>query len=215
MKCAPASRKLALLAIAIATMLLPMPTRAQQLQGKALVKALQHGGYVILMRHASSPLEKPDKQLADPENANVERQLDERGRNSATAFGKALRDLKIPIGEVLSSPTYRALETARYAQLPDPRKVPELGDNPQPLQDASLSMRASSMRQVVWLQRQAARFPKGSNTILITHLPNITAAFPSAAGLSDGEALIFGPNDKGIAILIARVKIDDWPTLRP
>jgi hypothetical protein len=49
----------------------------------------------------------------------------------------------------------------------------------------------------------------------VTHLPNIAAAFPQfASGLADGEALIFGPDGKGNAILLARVKIDEWPTLR-
>jgi phosphohistidine phosphatase SixA len=215
MEYASALRALTFFAITASMTLLPTPARAQQLQGKALVKALQQGGYVIVMRHASSPAEKPDKQLADPENIHAERQLDEQGRNSATAFGKALRDLKIPIGEVLSSPAYRARETAHYAQLPDPRIVPELGDNPQPPQDASQSMRASSQRQMVWLQREVARFPKGSNTILITHMPNITAAFPSASvRFSDGEAIIFGPAAKGVATPIARIKINEWPNLK-
>src|SRR5437763_17186997 len=80
---------------------------AQSLSGEALVKALQKGGFIILMRHASSPREVPDKKNANPDNVNAERQLDAEGRASATAMGKALRDLKIPIGQVLSSPTYR------------------------------------------------------------------------------------------------------------
>jgi phosphohistidine phosphatase SixA len=214
MEYASALRALAMFSITASMTLLPTPARAQQLQGKALVKALQQGGYVIVMRHASSPAEKPDKQLADPENIKAERQLDELGRNSATAFGKALRDLKIPIGEVLSSPTYRALETAHYAQLPDPRIVPELGDNPQPPQDASQSMRASSQRQKVWLEMEVGRFLKGSNAIIITHMPNIAAAFPAeSVGFSDGEAIIFGPGVKGIATPLARVKINEWPKL--
>jgi len=37
----------------------------QQLQGEALVKALRQGGYVIVMRHASSPREVPDKAAAN------------------------------------------------------------------------------------------------------------------------------------------------------
>jgi phosphohistidine phosphatase SixA len=206
---APAIRGLAVFAITISLVLIPTPSRAQQLQGEALVKALQRGGYVIVMRHANSPGEKPSAQSADPENVNAERQLDEQGRNSAIAFGKALRDLKIPIGEVLSSPTYRALETARYAQLPTPRAVPELGDNGQ-------SMQGSTQTQAAWMQKQVTQFPSGTDTILITHLPNIAAAFPQlSTGLTDGEALVFGPDGKGGATLVARVKIDDWPKMTP
>src|SRR5579883_855155 len=87
---------------------------AQTLQGDALLKLMRRGGYILVMRHASSPREVPDKQTANPDNAKPERQLDAEGRASAGAMGKALRDLKIPIGEVLSSPTYRALETVKY-----------------------------------------------------------------------------------------------------
>jgi hypothetical protein len=42
-------------------------------------------------------------------------------------MGKALPALKIPIGEVFTSPTYRALETVRLVQLPNPRAQDEPG----------------------------------------------------------------------------------------
>lgn len=177
---------------------------AQQLTGDALVQALQKGGYVIVMRHASSPREVPDKATANPDNTKPERQLDAVGRASATAFGSALRDLKIPIGEVLSSPTYRALETAKYAQLPKPQEVAELGDNGQ-------SMSGGTAAQAAWLQKRVVQLPKDTNTILITHQPNLVGAFPQIAQrVEDGEALIFGPN----TTLVARVKIGDWLKLK-
>lgn len=123
------------------------------------------------------------------------------GKDDATQMGNALRRLKIPIGEVLSSPTYRALETARYAKLPDPRTAPELGEN-------GASMQGVTAAQAEWLRNHVKEFPKGTNTLLVTHYPNLKAAFPQdAANLCDGEALIFGPDGKGGAILIARVKI--------
>jgi len=90
-------------------------------------RRLYHG-YIIVMRHASSPREVPDKQTANPDNLTPERQLDAEGRASATAMGKALRELKIPIGEVLSSPTYRALETIRYAQFGRAQAQEEFGE---------------------------------------------------------------------------------------
>jgi hypothetical protein len=119
-------------------------------------------------------------------------------------MGQALRSLKIPIGDVLSSPTYRALETVRYAQLGNARTFPELGDNGQ-------SMQGGTAAQAAWLQKQVLQFPKGTNTIVLTHLPNLTAAFPQwANGVADGEALVFGPDGKGGAMVVARVKIEEW-----
>src|SRR5690348_17151496 len=99
----------------------------QALSGEALVRALQRGGYILVVRHASSPREAPDAATANADNVNRERQLDQNGRATATAMGAALRALHIPIGEVLTSPTYRAWETARLAELPDPHPQTELG----------------------------------------------------------------------------------------
>jgi len=185
------------------------PADAQSLSGAALVKALRQGGYIIVMRHTSSPREAPDKQTANADNVTFERQLDETGRATAVTMGKALRELKIPVGAVFSSPTYRALETVRYAQLPSPQAYAELGDGGQ-------SMQKGTEAQAEWLRKKAAQFPSGTNTIIVTHLPNIAQAFPQlVSGLADGESLIFGPDGKGGAKLVARVKIEDWPALRP
>ena len=182
---------------------------AQPLHGEALVKALRQGGYVIVMRHASSPPKAPDKQTANADNVNLERQLDEGGRASAMAMGKALRELKIPIGDVFTSPTYRALETVRYAQLARPQTYAELGDGGQ-------NMQGATDIQAAWLQKKVTQFPAGTNTIIVTHLPNIARAFPQlATGLADGEALAFGSDGKGGTTLVARIKIEEWPEIRP
>jgi phosphohistidine phosphatase SixA len=181
---------------------------AQTLEGGALVKALRQGGYVIVMRHANSPREIPDKQTANPDNTKPERQLDAEGRATATAMGQALRDLKIPIGEVLSSPTYRALETVKYARFGTAKPQVELGDNGQ-------DMQGGTEAQAVWLRKRITQFQPGTNVLLVTHMPNLTRAFPQQAnGIADGEALIFGPDGKGGAVLVARVKIEDWPKLK-
>jgi len=192
----------------LASALAMMPSaHAQPLAGEALVNALRQGGYVIVMRHANSPREVPDAQAVNPDNVNRERQLDAEGRATATAMGKALRELKIPIGIVYSSPTYRAMETVRLAQLGNAQPVPELGDG-------GRGMQVSSAEQAAWLQKKVTEFPKGTNTILVTHFPNMTRAFPQwSTGLADGEALILGPDGNGRAALIARVKIEQWPEL--
>jgi phosphohistidine phosphatase SixA len=186
-----------------ATLLLAGSAHAQQLQGDALLKALRQGGYVIVMRHASSPRDVPDKQSANPDNVKPERQLDPEGRATAIAMGKALRDLKIPVGTVFTSPTYRALETIRYAQLGNPQSVLELGENGQ-------SMQGGTAAQAAWLKKKVTEFPKGTNTLLVTHSPNISLAFPDAsANLAEGEALVFGPTG-----VVARIKIEEWPRMK-
>ena len=75
-------------------------------------------------------------------------------------------------------------------------------------------MQGGTEAQAVWLQKKVTQFPSGTNTIIVTHLPNLTGAFPKlATGVEDGEALIFGPDGKGGATLVARVKIEDWPAM--
>ena len=182
--------------------------RGQTLSGDALVNALRQGGYVLVVRHASSPREAPDKQTANADNIKLERQLDEAGRAAATAMGRVLRDLKIPIGEVLTSPTYRAMETVRLAQLAKPQSHAELGDGGQNMQQVTEA-------QAAWLRERATRAPTGTNVIVVTHMPNIARAFPEwGSTVDDGEALVFHPDDKGGALLVARVKAEEWPRLR-
>jgi phosphohistidine phosphatase SixA len=176
---------------------------AQTLSGAALVKALQAGGHVIVMRHASSPGAVPDK--PNPDNVPPERQLDEKGRTTATAMGDALRRLKIPIGDVMTSPTYRARETARLARLPNPRPATEIGEGPQSMQGTV------QPAQTEWLQKKVKDFSKGTNVVLVTHVPNITAAFPEEKPAAvEGEAFVFGPDGKGGARLVGRIKIEEW-----
>jgi phosphohistidine phosphatase SixA len=178
--------------------------RAQSLSGPSLVEGLRYGGYVLLMRHARSPLTPPDAAHADAGNPGLERQLDGTGRATARAMGQAIRSLRIPVGEVWSSPTYRALETVRLAGLPAAKSV-----------DRGLSMQAAAGRQAAWLRSKVSERPRaGTDVIIVTHSPNITAAFGrQAAGLSDGEALVFRPAAAGAATLVGRIRIEAWPSL--
>jgi phosphohistidine phosphatase SixA len=137
----------------------------------------------------------------------MERQLDEAGRAGSAAMGKALRDLKIPVGEVLSSPTYRALETVRLAQLSNPQVHAELGDGGQ-------SMQVVAETQGAWLRERATRLPKGTNTVIVTHMPNIARAFPDWGAVADGEIVVVGQDGKSAARPVGRIKIEEWSRLR-
>jgi len=189
--------------VLVASLLAAASLHAQTLSGPALVKALQAGGHVIVMRHGSSPGEIPKVPNAD--NVPPERQLDEVGRATTTAMGEALRRLKIPIGEVVTSPAYRARETARLVRFSNPGVAPELAEGPQSMPSTVTPAQAE------WLQKRVKEFPRGTNTVLVTHLPNITTAFPTETPtLAQGEALVFGPDGKGGARVIGRIKIEEW-----
>ena len=54
----------------------------------------------------------------------------------------------------------------------------------------------------------------GSNTLLVTHAPNMMQAFgQEAPDIADGETLVFRPDGKGAAVLVGRIKMQEWPTL--
>jgi phosphohistidine phosphatase SixA len=203
---APWSRKL-ILAL-LPALALCVAAAEPYLRGTQLTAALERGGYVILMRHASSPGMPPDPAHAEPDNVKHERQLDEAGRASARAMGDAFQRLRILVGEVLSSPTYRALETTRLAQFPAPQTFDELGD-------AGNSLSPAAWTRGAWLRSRVAQVPEpGTDTVIVTHYPNIKEAFASdAENLGEGEALVFRPDMHGAASLVGRVKIEDWPGL--
>src|SRR5688500_5030439 len=78
-----------LLLSTVAMLLATGTSHSQSLSGDAVGKALRKGGYIIMMRHATSPREVPDRQTANKDNLKPERQLDPAGRASAAAMGKA------------------------------------------------------------------------------------------------------------------------------
>ena len=181
---------------------------AQSAPLEELVKQLRQGGCVLVMRHASSPREVPPRETANTDNTRLERQLDEAGRRGAAAMGEAIRALKIPIGAVLTSPTYRALETVKHAGVGAPTVVEELGDR-------GKSMQGVDERQAAWLRNKVTEVPPSGNTLLVTHQPNLSRAFPDwGATVADGEVVVLRPNGRGDSVLIGRIPIGEWPKLK-
>ena len=182
---------------------------AGDLKDSALLSTLRHGGCVILMRHASSPDRRPSARTAARGNENLERQLDGKGLADARAMGAALKQLGIPVGEVMSSPTFRARETIAAAGLPSPELADQLGD-------AGHSMSRSAVAGwSTWLRHVVGRRPSaGSNTLIVTQAPNISDAYGRvSSALKAGGALIFRPDGHGNARLLATMQIVDWPQL--
>ncbi|MBN9589609.1 MAG: histidine phosphatase family protein [Alphaproteobacteria bacterium] len=183
------------------------PASAAMLSGARLADALKGGGYVLVMRHASSPTTPPAS--PDPGNMAHERQLDDRGKAAARAMGDALHAMRITIGKIYSSPTFRARQTVALLEVGKPEAVPDLGDGGHSM------ARIQKKGPADWLRAHAAEAPApGHDTLIVTHMPNIVAAFPTdAPGMGDGEALVFHPDGKGGATLMARVPISEWPAL--
>jgi phosphohistidine phosphatase SixA len=181
---------------------------AQSLSVSELVDALRQGGYVLVMRHANSPQTRPDATVAAPGNTGLERQLNENGHKTARAMGEALKTLRIPVGEVLSSPTFRTRETVRDLGLGAAKTFNELGDGSQGYELSSYEEGARFMRT------RSAEIPRpGTNNFIVTHLPNLEYAFGDSAGdIDEGEALVVRPDGRN-GTPVGRIKIDEWPRL--
>ena len=171
-------------------------SHGQTASPESIAEMLRDGGYVLVMRHASSPREVPNQRARNPRNTEGERQLDETGRAHATAVGYSFRALGIEIGEVLSSPAFRAAETLLYLGYEDAEAVEQL---------------APGNENAAWLREKAAERPaEGMNLLIVTHAPNIAAAFGDAAsGMSDGETLVVRPGGDA-AQVVGRMTVEDW-----
>jgi phosphohistidine phosphatase SixA len=187
--------------------------QAQQLSGQALVDALREGGYVIVQRHASASIPparggrggfgggRGGGARGGPDGGDREPQLDDNGIAMVTGMRYAFRTLKIPVGDVLTSPTQRAQQHARHFGFGNVHVVEELGT------DAMQSDPARSE----WLRKRAAQAPPaGTNTVIITHGPNITGAF-GISEIAEGEALIIRPGNR--ATIVGRLPIEEWSKL--
>jgi phosphohistidine phosphatase SixA len=175
---------------------------------KQLVQSLRSGGYVIVVRHGATFSDQAD---TDPFNFNdiaKQRNLNEKGKELAKAFGDAIRQIGIPVGKVYTSNFNRAFETAVLAGFNDAKKTTDLTEGGLVVSPDENSRRAAALHKML------AQVPaKGKNTFLITHKPNIIDALGKDwFDVKEGEASIFKPED-GKYRLVARVQMEDWPKL--
>jgi phosphohistidine phosphatase SixA len=175
------------------------------LPNNLLVQALQCGGCVLLMRHASAPVSRPESRAAEADNTSCERQLDGGGKACAHAMGQAIRQLRIPINQVFSSPTYRARETLRLVGFRLPYTVTQLDE---------LSS-GQAAQHSPWLRAKIAQRPQpGTNVLIVTQMPNILDSVDGGIyNIAPGEALVFRPDGTGVVDLLARIRIEHWSVL--
>jgi phosphohistidine phosphatase SixA len=180
---------------------------AQWLSGSELVTALKQGGYVIVMRHANSPQVRPDPALVAPGNTRGERQLNENGHKTARAMGQAVKALGVPIGIVLASPTFRTLETVRDLDVGTATPFNLLGDGSEGYEYSSFEDSARFIRVRI------AEIPKaGTNTLIVTHVPNMEQAFGDRFSIDEGQVVVVKP-DGAMGTPVGTIKIDEWPQL--
>ena len=78
-----------------------------------IVSELQKGGCVVYMRHGSTNRHESDRTTTDFKNCKLQRNLSADGKKVLANIGKKIKELKIPINQVLSSPYCRCEESAK------------------------------------------------------------------------------------------------------
>jgi hypothetical protein len=73
-------------------------------------------------------------------------------------------------------------------------------------------MQATKDDQAAWLRSHVSALPqRGTDAMIVTQYPNIAAAFgEAAAGMKDGEAIVFRPG-QGAPQVVGRIAMDQWP----
>jgi phosphohistidine phosphatase SixA len=174
---------------------------------KALVRALQQGGYVLYLRHAITDRSRIDADRTNLQNCATQRNLSHEGQQQAKAIGKAIQSLGLAIGEVLASPYCRCIDTAKLAFgkfMVSTDLVWVLG---QP--EAETQRLAKALRTHL-----GTRPSKGTNTVLVSH----TANLKEAVGIwpePEGSLYIFLPGADGGTSYVGKIAPEEWAMLTP
>src|SRR5262249_39847810 len=175
---------------------------------KELVESLRSGGYVIVVRHGATFSNQADTDPFNFDDIAKQRNLNEKGKELAQAFGDAIRRAGLPVGKVYTSKFNRAYETAVRAGFEDIETTIDLTEGGLVVTPDENNRRAGAFRKML------AQAPdQGKNNVFITHKPNIVDALGKDwFDVKEGEASIFKP-EGGAYRLVARVQMEDWPKL--
>ncbi len=170
------------------------------------VKALQDGGHVVILRHGATHADQADTDPLNIANVAKQRQLNDQGRALAREIGEAMRKLKIPVGQVITSQFNRAVETGTLLGFGAVSSTADITEGGLVVSPNENNRRTAAMKKL------AATAPTaGSNVVLVSHKPNILDAFGKDwFDIREGEASIFKPDGNGGTKFVARVQAIDW-----
>ena len=175
-----------------------------------LAQLLRAGGYVIVFRHGATHADQADTDPLNPGNIAQQRQLNDKGRADAKAVGEAFKAMGVPIGKSYSSHFYRAVETSRLIGGKEPNATPDVSEGGLVVSPNENNRRTQALRAMLATPPDA-----GTNTLIVTHKPNIVDALGKDwLEVREGEASIFKPEGGGKYALVARIQIGQWATAR-
>jgi phosphohistidine phosphatase SixA len=178
----------------------------------ALLAPLTQGGYVLVFRHVATDDSQKDAYPFNFDDMKAQRQLSDKGRETARQIGAAIRKLGVPVGDVYTSRLYRAVETGKLLFDKDVKPVDALTDSSAGAASGMANPTGGNAKAGRALRELVDAPPKaGTNSMLVTHKTNITDAFgKEASDVQDGEAFVYKASAAGPAVFVARIKAAEW-----
>ena len=139
---------------------------------KALSELLKQGGYVIVFRHGATNRDQADTDPLNYDNISKQRLLSDGGREVARQVGEALKVLRIPIGKTYTSRFNRAVETGSLIGGGVVTPTLDLTEGGLVVTPIENDRRSEALKRLI-----ATTPESGTNTLLVTHKPNILDAF--------------------------------------
>ena len=177
-----------------------------------LLNALHEGGHIIYFRHAEKS-HTPNISSSLPEQFRScllpEQLLTEAGVSSMRSLGQQFEELNIPVGQVISSPVCRCIESAWFS-FGDVTIDPSLNGVYEKNSTGEFVINEAVTEEFAFnLRRNLIEVPEeGTNTVLFAHSSNILAL--TGLQLQQGEAAIFKPDGRGHFIYVGRVTLSEW-----
>ncbi|HUQ27789.1 MAG TPA: histidine phosphatase family protein [Usitatibacter sp.] len=147
---------------------------------------LRRGGNVLLVRHAST-----ESGLGDParfriDDCATQRNLSDAGRQEARRIGERLKNERVPIAQVYTSPWCRCRETAMLAFGRAEEWAPLSSVFDMPDRDREFSERVAKR-----IGTYSSRPMKG-NVVMVTH--NVNIASLTRLSIAPGEMVVVRPD---------------------
>jgi phosphohistidine phosphatase SixA len=173
---------------------------------KDIAQMLRAGGFIIVVRHGATFPNQADTDPLNFDDIAAQRNLNDKGKVLAKAFGDAVRRVGIPVGKVYTSKYNRAYETAVIAGFKDIERTADLTEGGLVVSPNENNRRIEAFHKMLGTAPQS-----GTNTILITHKPNIVDGLGKDwFDVKEGEASLFRP-ENGNYKLVVRVQMEEWP----
>jgi phosphohistidine phosphatase SixA len=181
-------------------------TAPVNVDSKTLVADLRHGGYVIVFRHAPTNRDQADTDPLNYSDTTHQRLLSDKGRELAAEIGVAFLELKIPVGRVYTSEYSRAIETGKLIGGGDVTPTIDVTEGGLVATPIENDRRTAALKELVATPPAA-----GTNTIIVTHKPNLVDAFGvDWVSSKEADAAVFKPDGYDHATLVGRVAPLEW-----